>query len=105
MRDAGLGPIRFCDELVHWIDCCVLGDLRTLCRGIECYEANPDQKDPDGRALGAGHFLLVAGCCMALDYFGYIYHGCGVDEANVLAYIKKFLHVVHPRYSEADVLM
>jgi len=42
---------------------------------------------------------------MALDYFGYIYRGRGSDEANVLAYIQKFLSVVNTRYSEAGLLM
>jgi hypothetical protein len=80
-------PIRTREDLVNWIDSCVLGDLRTLRLGIDGYFATPDRRAPDGRGLGGGNFLLVAGCCLALDYFGWIYLGRGSDEANVLAYI------------------
>ena len=100
-----MGPISSREEIVSWIDSCVLGDLRTLRLGIDGYYARADHRAPDGRALGGGNFLLVAGCCLALDYFGYIYHGGGSDEANALAYIEKFLVAVNPRYSEAGLLM
>lgn len=100
-----IDPISSREDLVRWIDSCVLGDLRTLRLGIDGYYASSNLRASDGRPLGGGNFLLVAGCCLALDYFGYIYHGSGSDEANVLAYIEKFLSAVNARYSEAGLLM
>jgi len=98
-------PIKTKQDLVDWIEQCVLGDLRTLRQGIVYYYTHEDHKAPDGRALGGGNFLLAAGCCMALDYFGFIFHGSGSDEANVRAFVTKFLAGINPRYSEAMLLM
>jgi hypothetical protein len=56
------------EDVVEWIDACVLGDLRTLVHGIDAYYASPDHVTADGRPTGAANFLLVAGCCSAIDY-------------------------------------
>jgi hypothetical protein len=98
-------PIKTRQDLVDWIEHCVLGDLRTLLQGIAYYYDSEDHRSPDGRALGGGNFLLAAACCMALDYFGFIFHGGSSDEANVRAFVDKFLVSVNPRYSEAMLLM
>jgi hypothetical protein len=60
-------PIRSRTELVTWLDSCVLGDLRTLLAGVDAYYAMPSHFSTDGRPLGSANFLLVAGCCSALD--------------------------------------
>jgi hypothetical protein len=46
-------PIRSRAELVTWIECCVLGDLRTLLVGVDAYYASPMHVGQDGRPLGA----------------------------------------------------
>jgi len=98
-------PIQSRDDLVNWIDACVLGDLRTLVLGIQHYHSRPWPKTEAGRSLGGGNFLLAAGACMALEYFGFIYRGSGSDEANVLVYIQDFLMPINTRYSEVGLLM
>jgi hypothetical protein len=55
-----------------WLDSCVLGDLRTLISGIDAYYASDTHVDSNGRRIGSGNFLLMAGCCAAIEYFGYI---------------------------------
>jgi hypothetical protein len=62
-------------DVADWIDACVLGDLRTLVHGIDAYYASPDYRTADGRPTGAGNFLLVAGCCSAIEYLGHVYAG------------------------------
>ena len=59
------------------IDACVLGDLRTLIRGIDAYHASADHLTADGRPTGSANFLLVAGCCSAIDYLAHIYASRG----------------------------
>ena len=93
-------PIRSRTELVTWIESCVLGDLRTLLAGVDAYYASPAHLSIDGRPLGSANFLLVAGCCLALDYFAFLFKGGGSDEANAKAFIDRFLQPVESRYSE-----
>jgi hypothetical protein len=64
-------PIQSRTDLATWIEFCVLGDLRTLLAGVDTYYASPSHLSIDGRPLGSANFLLVAGCCSALDYFGF----------------------------------
>jgi hypothetical protein len=53
-------PIRSRDELVTWIESCVLGDLRTVLVGVDAYYASPSQMSTDRRPLGSANCLLVA---------------------------------------------
>jgi hypothetical protein len=97
-------PIKTRQELVDWIEHCVLGDLRTLRQGIAYYYNKEDHKAPDGRALGGGNFLLVAGCCMALDYFGSLFRDTTNNEVRVCAFAAKFLVPINPRYEVIPLL-
>jgi len=92
-------------ELTTWIESCVLGDLRTLLHGVDAYYASTSKATGDGKPLGAANFLLVAGCCAAIDYFGFVFKGGGSDEANAKGFIDKFLSQVDPRYSEVGLLI
>ena len=66
------GLVESREELANWIECNVLGDLQTLFQGINCYDAAaPDHKTPTEEVVGGGNFLLAAGCCMAIEYFGH----------------------------------
>lgn len=81
-------------DIVEWIEHCVFGDLRTLLAGIDAFI----QKRESSRPLGGGNFLLAAGCCMALEYFGQIY-GKGQDATTAARrYVKDFLRPVDKRY-------
>lgn len=93
-------PIKTREDLVNWIESCVLGDLRTFREGIACFFDTADRRASDGRPLGGGNFLLAAACCIALDYFGFIFRDSGSDEANVRAFVDRFLASVNPRYPE-----
>jgi hypothetical protein len=55
------------EDVVEWIEACVLGEIRTVIRGIDAYYASPDHLTADGRPTGSANFLLVAGCCSAID--------------------------------------
>jgi hypothetical protein len=85
-------PIQSRTELATWIESCVLSDLRTLLAGVDNYYASPSHLSIDGQPLGSANFLLVAGCCSALDYFALLFKGGRSDEANVKAFIHRFLH-------------
>jgi hypothetical protein len=98
-------PIRSRTELVAWIDSCLLGDLRTLLTGIDSYYASPSHLAADGRPLGSANFLLVAGCCSALDYFAFLFQGGGSDEANAKAFIDRFLQPVDSRYCAVGLIV
>jgi len=67
---------------------------------VDAYYASPAHLSIDGRPLGSANFLLVAGCCLALDYFAFLFKGGGSDEANAKAFIDRFLQPVESRYSE-----
>jgi hypothetical protein len=82
-------------ELAHWIENCVLGDLRTLHLGIETLAKQPDP------SFGGGNFLLVAGCLMALEYIARIYVGKNEAPDCVREYSSEFLAPINPRYVEA----
>ncbi len=84
-------PIRSRADLATWVDSCVLGDLRTLLVGVDAYYASPDHVAQDGRPLGAANFLLVAGCCSAIDYFGFLLNRGSSDEARAKTFIEMFL--------------
>lgn len=92
-------------DVADWIDACVLGDLRTLVHGIDAYYASPDHRTADGRPTGAGNFLLVAGCCSAIEYLGHVYAGKGSDEAKAIAFMNQFLAPINDRYREAGLLI
>jgi hypothetical protein len=84
-------------ELIKWISDCVIGDLRTLDRGISVVEAaKTEQRPPVG--MGGGNFLFAAGCMMAVEYFGQIL----VPGADALTatrkYAQRFLKLVDARY-------
>jgi hypothetical protein len=98
-------PIRSRAELVTWIESCVLGDLRTLLAGVDAYYASPSHVSDDGRPLGAANFLLVAGCCSAIDYCAFLFNGGNSHEVNAKAFIDRFLAPVNQRYSEIGVLI
>ncbi len=96
-RDEEMLPVRPLESrqaIVDWIEHCVLGDLRTLLVGIDAFLQQRDRPRP----LGGGNFLLAAGCCMALEYFGQIY-GRGHDAtAAARRYVEDFLRPVDARY-------
>jgi hypothetical protein len=73
-------------EPVTWLQRCVLADLRTLCVGMDAYIADPTQTGRSGEPLGGGNFLLVAGCCAAIEYCGHIYGQGGNAEQRALAF-------------------
>jgi hypothetical protein len=84
-------------EVVDWITACVLGDLRTLDKGISVVEAAKTKQGlPAG--MGGGNFLLATGCLIAIDYFGRIL--CpGIDATTAThQYAQKFLKPVDARY-------
>jgi hypothetical protein len=97
--------IKSAEALRYLLDSLVLGDLRTLVRGIDLYYASDDHTDSDGRPIGGGNFLLVGGCCSAIEYFGYIVNDGSTEEARALAFIRKFLVPINQRYSEIDLLL
>jgi hypothetical protein len=95
LRAATKLPSR--QDLVNWISDCVIGDLRTLDRGISVVEAaKTEQGLPIG--MGGGNFLFAAGCLMAVEYFGQIL----VPGADALTatrkYAQRFLKPVDDRY-------
>ena len=98
-------PIGSRGELVTWIESCVLGDLRTLLAGVDAYYASPSHLSTGGRALGSANFLLVSGCCSALDYLAFLFKGGGSDEANAKAFIDTFLEAVDSRYSAVGLII
>src|SRR5262245_19022328 len=97
--------IQSAAALRSWLDSCVLGDLRTLVQGIDAYYASDEHVDGDGRPIGGGNFLLVAGCCSAIDYFGYIVNNGTNDDARAIAFINRFLVPINPRYREVGLLL
>jgi hypothetical protein len=98
-------PIQSRTDLATWIDSCVLGDLRTLLLGVDTYYASSSHLSIEGRPLGSANFLLVAGCCSALDYFAFLFKGRGPNEANVRAFIERFLQPIDSRYSEVGLIL
>lgn len=89
--------MKSCKKIVEWIDKCVLGDLRTVVHGIQKREQGDKIQSP---TLGGGNFLLAAGCCMALEYFGQVY-GKGTNATeSVQKYVEKFLQPIDERYIE-----
>jgi len=100
-----MAPIASRTDLVSWIECCVLGDLRTLLAGTDAYYSSASHADANGRPLGAANFLLVAGCCSAIEYFGYLLDGGATDEAKAAAFIDTFLVPVDARYAEVALLL
>ena len=97
--------IKTAASLRSWLNSCVLGDLRTLVRGIDAYYASDEHLDSEGRPIGGGNFLLVAGCCSAIDYFAYIVNDGSNDDARAIAFINRFLVPINPRYEEVGLLL
>ena len=88
------------EEVVEWIDKCVLGDLRTVRLGIEEREKRDKRGGAKSSALGGGNFLLAACCCMAPEYFGQVY-GKGTNATeSVQKYVERFLTIIDSRYKE-----
>ena len=81
------------EQVVEWINGCVLGDLRTVILGIQ-------ERERRGKTqfLGGCNFLLAADCCEALEYFGRVYGGKGDAAAFVRRYVEKFLNPIDDRY-------
>lgn len=94
-------PIRTGNELIKWIDGCVLGDLRTLRLGIDGRASN----ESPSRLLGGGNFLLASGCWMALEYFSRIYEANGDAVSKVRKYVDQFLVGVNSRYAQVGDLL
>jgi hypothetical protein len=92
-------------EPTTWLQRCVLADLRTLCVGMEEYIADPSKASPSGQPLGGGNFLLVAGCCAAIEYCGHLYAKGSNGEQRAVAFIRDFLKPINPRYGEIDELL
>lgn len=82
-------------KIVEWIDECVLGDLRTVVLGIQEREKGDKTQSP---TLGGGNFLLAAGCCMALEYFGQVYGEGKNATESVQKYVEDFLKPIDDRY-------
>lgn len=98
-----LKALKNCEAIVDWIDQCMLGDLRTLCLGIRASEESQQSQSP--RCLGGGNFLLAAGCCMALEYFGQVY-GQGSDATSrAKKYTEDFLKMIDIRYVQVFGLL
>ncbi len=81
------------EQVVEWINGCVLGDLRTVILGIQ-------ERERRGKTqfLGGCNFLLAADCCEALEYFGRVYDGKGYAATYVWRYVEKFLNPIDDRY-------
>jgi hypothetical protein len=92
---------RLCDieDLVNWIDNCVLGDLRTLKLGIDA------QTSQQGPPLGGGNFLLLAGCLMALEYVAHIYSAEKNAVSCVRQYTSTFLIPINAKYLESSEVL
>ena len=69
------------------------------------YYPSPDHVTADGRPTGAANFLLVAGCCSAIDYLARIYTNQGSDEAKAIAFINDFLAPINQRYRKVSLLI
>ena len=54
---------------------------------------------------GSANFLLVAGCCFAIDYLAHIYASKGSDEAKATVFIDTFLAPINQRYGEVGFLI
>ncbi len=102
-RDIPIGSVKpreSREKVAEWIDACVLGDLRTLKLGIDKKPKPRDQHSSSEKPLGGGNFLLVAGCCMTLEYFGQVY-GKGSDgTSRAKKYVVDFLAKFDQRYGE-----
>jgi hypothetical protein len=72
---------------------------------VDAYYASPDHVAQDGRPLGAANFLLVAGCCSAIDYFGFLLNRGSSDEARAKTFIEMFLAPVDSRYGDVGLLI
>ena len=99
-KNAPLAPAKSMEsrqKIVDWIDCCVLGDLRTVILGIEERRKRDETQSP---VLGGCNFLLAACCCMALEYFGQVYGQRKNATESVQKYVEKFLIPIDPKYEE-----
>ena len=89
------GKMKSRKKVVKWIEKCVLGDLRTVVLGIQERERRGKTRSP---TLGSGDFLLAAGCCMALEYFGQVYGKGRNATESVQKYVEDFLKPIDKRY-------
>jgi len=88
------GPIQSREDLLRWIDGSVLGDLRTLRLGV-AMQRKADGRQADGRVLGGANYLLVAGCCMALEYLNFVYTG---KQDSAVPFMRRFMSPTNERY-------
>jgi hypothetical protein len=105
VRDMPPAASTFSDkqQLIDWINNCILGDLRTLRFGIQTYLADSNRDVKNG--LGGGNFLLASGCCLALEYVARIFNGGNNAEVNVKRYTEKFLKPINNKYADVSGLM
>jgi hypothetical protein len=97
-----MDPAR--QKVVDWIMRCVLGDLRTLDKGISVVEAAGNEQGlPAG--MGGGNFLLAVGCLIAIEYFGGIFRPDVDATMAARAYARKFLKPVDDRYPKVWELL
>jgi hypothetical protein len=90
--------------IVDWITNCVIGDLRTLDKGISVVEAaRTEQGLPAG--MGGGNFLLAVGCLITINYFGRILCPSLDATQTTRQYAKRFLEPVDVRYPKVWELL
>lgn len=83
------------EEIVRWIDKCVLGDLRTVVLGVQ-----ERKKRGKPQLLGGCNFLLAGCCCMALEYLGQVYGEGENGTERVQKYVRDFLAPIDSRYEQ-----
>lgn len=88
------------EEVVKWIEECVLGDLRTVMLGIEERKKKDKRGKAESPALGGGNFLLTSACCGALEYFGQVYGKGTSATESVQKYVEEFLNPIDSRYTK-----
>jgi hypothetical protein len=92
-----VSPFDDREKLIAWMRDAVLGDLRTLERGILTYLGNPAA--PSNNGFAGGNYLLASGCFLALEYFAQVYRGKDDATANVRSFTSEFLKF-NTRYVE-----
>jgi hypothetical protein len=96
---AGVPVFPFDDKekLIAWMRDAVLGDLRTLERGILTYLGNPAA--PSNEGFAGANYLLASGCFLALEYFAQVHRGTDDATANVKSFTSAFF-TFNGRYLE-----
>lgn len=101
----GIPVFPFTDKakLAAWIRDAVLGDLRTLRRGIEAYLVDPAAASAAGFA--GGNYLLASGCFLAIEYFAQVFKGDDNATENVKAFMVQYLRPHSERYVQVGDLV